>query len=87
MIIGRVINSIWCTRKEDTLVGLKFLTIKLLDREKEEDGAIIVAADLIGAGIGEKVLITQGSSARRSCGLDNSPVDSIIVGIIDEGSE
>lgn len=87
MIIGRVINSIWCTRKEDTLVGLKFLTVKLLDREKEEDGAIIVAADLIGAGIGEKVLITQGSSARRSSGLDNSPVDSIIVGIIDEKAE
>lgn len=87
MIIGRVINNIWCTRKDESLVGAKFLTVKLLDKESEAACSIIVAVDLIGAGIGEKVLITQGSSARRLSGLDSSPVDAIIVGIIDEKSE
>lgn len=87
MITGIVLDSIWCTRKEDSLVGVKLMTVKLLDREKEEDGSIIVAADLIGAGVGERVLITQGSSARRTHGLGESPIDAIIVGIIDEKTE
>jgi ethanolamine utilization protein EutN len=84
MVIGRVVDNIWCTKKDEALVGLKFLIVKLLDHETEEEGSLIVAADIIGAGIGERVLITQGSSARRLGGLDDSPVDSIIVGIIDE---
>lgn len=84
MQIGRVIDNMWCTKKDDTLIGLKFLIVKLLNHEIEEEGNLIVAVDLIGAGVGEKVLVTQGSSARRLGGLDNSPVDSIIVGIIDE---
>ena len=84
MLIGRVINNMWCTKKDDTLVGLKFLIVRLLDHETEKEGNFIVAVDLIGAGIGERVLITQGSSARRLGGLGNSPVDSTIVGIIDE---
>lgn len=84
MIIGIVLDSIWCTRKEESLTGVKLMTVKLLDKEKEEDGGIIVAADTIGAGVGEKVLLTQGSSARRTLGFNDSPIDAIIVGIIDE---
>lgn len=84
MIIGIVLDSIWCTRKEDSLTGVKLMTVKLLDKEKGEDGDIIVAADLIGAGVGEKVLVTQGSSARRTLGFNESPIDAVIVGIIDE---
>jgi len=88
MIIGRVVDSIWCTRKEDELTGLKFLKVKLLNREIEiENGEIVVATDLIGAGIGELVLLTKGSAARRSKGLENAPVDCIIIGIIDDKSE
>lgn len=84
MQIGQVIDSIWCTRKEDELRGLKFLKVKLLNREKETDNPeIVVATDLIGAGIGELVLITNGSGARRTEGLNNAPVDCIIIGIID----
>jgi ethanolamine utilization protein EutN len=83
MIIGKVVGSIWCTRKDERLTGLKFMRVKTMDREDEEDGRIIVAVDLIGAGIDETVLMTNGSSARRLDGLDQSPVDCIIVGIID----
>jgi ethanolamine utilization protein EutN len=84
MIIGIVLDSIWCTRKEDSLTGIKLMTVKLLDKENNEGSDIIVAADIIGAGVGEKVLVTQGSSARRTVGFDDSPIDAVIVGIIDD---
>ncbi|MDK2986248.1 MAG: ethanolamine utilization protein EutN [Clostridia bacterium] len=87
MRIGKVIDNVWSTRKDESLVGTKFMIVQLMDNLGEFNGNIIVAADLIGAGIGEKVLITQGSSARRMEGLENTPIDAIIVGIIDEEKE
>lgn len=84
MKIGRVINNIWATRKDEGLKGVKLLIVQLLDRPGMEAGSIIVAGDIIGAGIGEKVLVTEGSSARQMDGLITSPLDAIIVGIIDE---
>ena len=84
MKIGRVINNIWATRKDESLVGVKLMIVQLLDSPKAEEGTIIVAADIIGAGIGEKVLVTEGSSARQMGGLVNMPIDAIIIGIIDE---
>ena len=47
----------------------------------------IVAIDKIGAGIGEYVLVAQGSAARVGCGMETAPVDAAIVGIIDEGQD
>ncbi len=85
MKIGRVINSIWSTRKDEGLVGIKLLVVQLMERPGDDKGRIIVAGDMIGAGIGEKVLVSQGSSARRMGNLKNSSIDAVIVGIIDEG--
>lgn len=86
MKIGRVINNIWATRKDESLVGVKLMIVELLDKFGEQSsGTIIVAADIIGAGIGEKVLITEGSSARQMGGMVSLPLDAVIVGIIDEG--
>jgi ethanolamine utilization protein EutN len=85
--IGRVVNNIWSTRKDESLVGLKLMIVQLIEKLDNEEGNVIVAVDLIGAGIGERVLITQGSSARRMKELENVPVDALIVGIIDEGQE
>lgn len=87
MKIGRVINSIWATRKADSLTGVKLMIVQLLDRPNDAEGKLIVAADLIGAGNGEKVLVTEGSSARNMDHLNDSPIDSIIVGIIDEKND
>lgn len=83
MRIGKVIDNVWATRKDEALVGVKLMIVQLFDRARGEEGAVIVAADLIGAGIGEKVIVTEGSSARQMGNLDNSPIDAIIVGIID----
>ncbi len=84
MKIGRVINNIWATRKDEGLKGVKLLIVQLLDQPGMTEGSIIVAGDIIGAGIGEKVLVTEGSSARQMDGLITSPLDAVIVGIIDE---
>jgi len=82
LVAGKVIDNIWSTKKDEGLVGLKFMLIELLGGKDE--GKRIIAVDTIGAGIGERVIICTGSSARRMPGLDHAPVDATIVGIIDE---
>jgi len=84
MIVGKVINSIWSTRKIDALTGVKLMVVQTMDTPQ---GRTIVAADFVGAGIGERVLVTQGGSARRMKGVEHAPVDAVIVGIIDESQE
>lgn len=84
MKIGRVIDNVWATRKDESLVGTKLMIVQLLDMVREEDRRIVVAADIIGAGIGEKVIVTEGSSARCMGNFKDTPVDAVIVGIIDE---
>lgn len=83
MIIGKVIGSIVSTRKQDNLIGNKFMVIEPIHSMKDKTGEI-VAIDNIGAGIGEYVLVAQGSAARIGCGMPDAPVDAAIVGIIDD---
>lgn len=82
MQICRVVGHIWATKKEETLEGIKLMVLKAC-----KDGAVtdqeLVAADLVGAGIGEDVIVVSGSTARRAAGSDNLPIDAAIVGIID----
>ena len=83
MIIGKVIGSIVSTRKQDNLVGNKFMVIEpinVVDGERKQ----LVAIDNIGAGIGEYVLVATGSAARIGCGMPDSPIDAAIVGIVDD---
>lgn len=86
MIIGRVTGSIVATRKNEKLIGCKLMVVEIF--EKMNNGkSKIIAVDNVGAGIGEVVMVAQGSAARIGCNLDNSPVDAAIVGIVDNGSE
>ena len=81
MFIGKVVGSVVSTRKNEKLIGSKFMIV-----EACEDTGIfkkIVAVDNVGAGIGEMVLVATGSAARIGCDCENSPVDAPIVGIID----
>jgi len=84
MIIGKVVGSVVSTRKNDNLVGNKFMIIEPIPSLKLENR--IVAIDNVGAGIGEFVLVAQGSAARIGCNMINAPIDAAIVGIIDDGS-
>ena len=83
MIIGKVVGSVVSTRKCDNLVGNKFMIVEPIPSLKVDNR--IVAIDKIGAGIGEYVLVAQGSAARVGCGMAEAPVDAAIVGILDEG--
>lgn len=91
MILARVIGNVWSTRKEESLRGLKFLVAQPLTLSYDADGSAklteygnsFVAADQIGAGEGEIVMVAGGSSARQGLVNHNIPIDAIIVGIID----
>ena len=86
MIIGKVTGSLFSTRKSEKLVGNKFMIVEPVESMKG-NGDNIVAIDIIGAGIGEYVLVAQGSAARIGCDMSDAPVDAAIVGIIDEGQD
>ncbi|WP_291325603.1 EutN/CcmL family microcompartment protein [Desulfovibrio sp. UCD-KL4C] len=84
MMICKVIGNVWATRKEDTLSGLKLMVVQRLDVANKSGEEIFVAVDCVGAGIGDEVLVTTGSSARKALDNQDAPVDASIVGIIDE---
>ena len=84
MIIGKVVGSVVSTRILDNLVGSKFMIVEPIQSLNADNR--IVAIDQIGAGIGEFVLVAQGSAARIGCDMENAPVDAAIVGIIDDGT-
>lgn len=83
MIVGKVKGSIVSTRKNDALIGCKFMLVEPLEAMggKKQD---IIAVDNVGAGIGELVLVTLGSAARVGTNMENMPVDAAIVGIVDD---
>ncbi|MDN4526629.1 EutN/CcmL family microcompartment protein [Fictibacillus fluitans] len=83
MKIGTVIGNIWATRKEEGLIGLKFLFIQLELPDGSPIESPVIAADRIGAGIGDKVMITSGSAARFVIENNNVPIDSAVIGIVD----
>ncbi|MHB8073975.1 ethanolamine utilization protein EutN [Desulfosporosinus fructosivorans] len=82
MIAAKVMDSIWSTRKADSLVGLKFVMLEVLGGS--DAGRLMIAADTIGAGAGERVIVCTGSSARKMLDREDIPIDAVIVGIIDE---
>ena len=82
MVIGKVTGSVWATRKDEHLTGLKLLVINLIKNGKATDTQI-VAADMTGAGTDDIVLIACGSCARFLLPSPDAPVDAAVVGIID----
>jgi carbon dioxide concentrating mechanism protein CcmL len=83
MQIARVLGTIVSTQKEPSLTGVKFLLVQLLDREGQPTSEYEVAADSIGAGIDEWVLVTRGSAARQIPRGETRPVDAAVIAIID----
>ncbi|WP_206460690.1 EutN/CcmL family microcompartment protein [Anaerovorax sp. IOR16] len=83
MYLAKVVGTVVSTRKDDNLVGNKMLLIKKLSDEMEVVGRTEIAVDTVGAGTGEIVIISMGSSAKYALGNPKSPVDATIVGIVD----
>lgn len=86
MFIAKVIGNVVATQKNEKFLGMKLLLIQPYiskGRKLEVSGSSVVAVDSVGAGVGECVLFTQGSSARLTPITRESPVDAVIVGIVD----
>ena len=89
MFLAKVTGSLVATQKVDTMVGQKLLVVEPFRVDPKDrnrlvtTGRTFVAVDTVGAGEGEFVLITQGSSARMTPQTKNLPIDTVIVGLID----
>ncbi|HEY1555171.1 MAG TPA: EutN/CcmL family microcompartment protein [Kofleriaceae bacterium] len=84
MVLGKVIGTLVASRKEPTLEGLKLLVVQACDLDGNAKGAIVIAVDAVGAGVGEVVLYASGSSARQTQVTQNRPVDATIMAIVDQ---
>ena len=82
MLKGIIRGNIVSTRKQESLVGSKFMEVEIIENG-ELTKKYLVAVDSVGAGIGETVLVTTGSSARLALHNVNTPCDAVIVGIVD----
>ncbi len=83
MYMGKVVGMVIATSKEESLVGKKILIVQPINPKFEPDGRCEVAIDWVGAGTGEYVLVTTGSSARNVFEISKSSIDRAIVAIID----
>lgn len=86
MILARVVGTVVATRKDPRLEGKKLLVLKPVSPEGKDESGYVVAVDTVGAGYRETVLTVSGSSARMAEGCKDRPVDTAIVGIVDNVS-
>jgi microcompartment protein CcmK/EutM len=84
LILGRVIGTVWSTRKDENLTGSKFLIIREINLDYSPTEKITVAVDSLGAGTGEIVLMASGSSARQTKFTKNKPIDAVVMAIVDK---
>lgn len=83
MELGKVIGSVWATKKDENLNGLKLMMIKNMNSDETYGDRVTVAADIVGAGVGDTVLVVRGGSARFAIQSCDTPIDAAIVGIVD----
>lgn len=89
MILAKVEGAIVATKKNTKMTGSKFLLVRPLvidsptAKEFRPGTTTLVAVDSLGAGEGEVVLVVQGSSARLAADDKDSPVDAVVIGIVD----
>ena len=90
MFVAKVTGSLVATQKVSTMVGYKLLVVEPYRVEPKDrkslatTGRTFVAVDTLGAGIGDYVLLTQGSSARLTPETKNMPIDAVVIGIVDQ---
>lgn len=84
MLLGKVIGTVVASRKDPEIEGLKLLVVKVTDLDGKPTGGVVVAADAVGAGVGELVLYAAGSSARQTVQTKDRPIDHVIMAIVDQ---
>jgi len=85
MFLGKVVGTVWSTKKAPNLGSLRFLLVHPVDLAKATNEHLVVAADVIGAGEGELVICAYGHAARMAVG-DNPDIsiEAAVIGIVDE---
>lgn len=83
MNLAKVLGTVVSSRKEESIAGLKLLMLGLLGPDGKLTGGSVVAADAVGAGVGELVLYAAGSSARQTQMTDQKPIDATVMAIVD----
>jgi microcompartment protein CcmK/EutM len=83
MLLGRVTGTVVASRKEPLVEGWKMLVVRQVDAEGQDVGGYVVAADAVGAGVGEMVLYASGSSARNTETTRDKPCDAVVMAIVD----
>ncbi len=84
MILGKVVGTVWATRKDEELVGMSFQIVKHIDLDYKLKDTFVVAVDTVQAGVGDVVLLCSGSSARQTSKTKNKPVDAVIMAVVDK---
>ncbi len=84
MILGKVIGTVWATKKDEALVGVSLQIVRHIDLDYALKEAFVVAVDTVQAGVGDIVLVATGSSARQTIVTKNKPVDAVIMAIVDK---
>jgi ethanolamine utilization protein EutN len=83
MFLGKVVGTVWSTKKTPDLEGVRFLIVHPIDLDKEPTRNIVVVADRLGAGVGEVVLCAYGKAARTAVGNQEMAIEAAVVGIVD----
>jgi ethanolamine utilization protein EutN len=83
MFLGKVVGTVWSTKKAPDLEGVKFLVVHPYDLDKEPNRSIIIVADRLGAGVGEIVMCAFGKAARSAIGDQEMSIEAAVVGIVD----
>ncbi|BFM40370.1 EutN/CcmL family microcompartment protein [Synechocystis sp. LKSZ1] len=83
MQIAKVLGTVVSTHKTRSLTGVKLLVVQYINAQGQALDQYEVAADIVGAGVNEWVLVTRGSAARKDSGNEERPLDAMVIGIID----
>jgi ethanolamine utilization protein EutN len=83
MFLGKVVGTVWATKKTPDLEGVRFLVIYPFNLDKEPVKSLIVVADRLGAGVGETVMCAFGKAARSAIGNQDMSIEAAVVGIVD----
>ncbi len=83
MLLAKIVGNVVATQKDEGMNGFKLLIAQSLDLHMNLTSSYVVACDAVGAGLGEVVIVVQGSSARLTDQTRNKPVDAAIIAIVD----
>jgi ethanolamine utilization protein EutN len=83
MFLGKVVGTVWSTKKTPDLEGVRFLIVHPYDLDHEPTKNVVVVADRLGAGAGETVMCAFGKAARTAIGNQDMSIEAAVVGIVD----